>query len=90
MAACTRVFDEDNKFAVSILHGDLKFAGECTVIGDPLTKTTACGCGMFNRTEILCGHGLKVFDLMNIRTLRTHYILKRWAREARNASIQDR
>jgi zinc finger SWIM domain-containing protein 3 len=92
MAACTRVLDEDNKFAVSIasLHGDLKFEEERIVIGDPLTKTATCSCGMFNRTGILCGHGIKVLDLMNIKTLPTHYILKRWTREARNGSIQDR
>uniref|UniRef100_A0ACD5X0B4 Uncharacterized protein n=1 Tax=Avena sativa TaxID=4498 RepID=A0ACD5X0B4_AVESA len=92
MAACTRVLDGENKFAVSIasLRGDLKFEKERIVIGDPLTKTTSCSCGMFNRTGILCGHGLKVLDLMNIKTLPTQYILKRWTREARNGSIQDR
>jgi zinc finger SWIM domain-containing protein 3 len=60
------------------------------VISDPLTKTASCRRGMFNRTGILCGHGIKVLDLMNIKTLPTHYILKRWTREARNGSIQDR
>jgi zinc finger SWIM domain-containing protein 3 len=60
------------------------------VIGDPLTKTATCSCRMFNRTGILCGHNIKVLDLMNIKTLPTHYILKRWTREARNGSIQDR
>ncbi|XP_024318049.1 protein FAR1-RELATED SEQUENCE 1-like [Brachypodium distachyon] len=45
---------------------------------------------MFNRTGILCGHGLKVLDFMNIKTLPTHYYLKRWTREARNGSILDR
>ena len=39
---------------------------------------------------ILCAHGLKVLDLMNIKMLPTHYILKRWTREARSGSIQDR
>jgi zinc finger SWIM domain-containing protein 3 len=63
---------------------------ERIVIGDPFTKTTSCSCGMFNRTGILCGNGLKVLDLMNIKTLPTHYIVKRWTREARNGSIQDR
>jgi zinc finger SWIM domain-containing protein 3 len=52
MAACTRLLDENYKFAVAIgsLHGDLKFEEERIVIGDPLTQTTSCSCGMFNRT----------------------------------------
>src|SRR4051812_32848010 len=45
---------------------------------------------MFNRTGILCGHGLKVLDSMNIKVLPRHNILKRWTQEARNGSIQDR
>src|SRR6185312_16698015 len=63
---------------------------ECIVIGDPLNQIVSCSCGMFNRTGILCAHGLKVVDLMNIKILPTHYILKRWTREARNGSIQDK
>jgi zinc finger SWIM domain-containing protein 3 len=92
MAACTRVLDEDNKFGVSIgsLHGDLKFEEERIVIGDPLGKTASCSCEMFNRTGILCAHGIKVLDLMNIKVLPPHYILKRLTRGARNGSIQDR
>jgi zinc finger SWIM domain-containing protein 3 len=92
MAACTRVLDGNNKFAVAIasLHGDLKYEEERIVIGDPLAQTVSCSCGMFNRTGILCAHGLKILDMMNIKTLPSHYILKRWTREARNGSIQDR
>ncbi|XP_045089397.2 protein FAR1-RELATED SEQUENCE 5 isoform X1 [Aegilops tauschii subsp. strangulata] len=92
MAACCRVLDGNNRFVVAIasLHGDLEFEEERIVIGDPLTKTVSCSCGMFNRTGILCGHGLKVLDLMNIKTLPTHYVLKRWTREARNGSIEDK
>ena len=92
MAACCRVLDGNNRFGVAIasLHGDLQFEDEYIVIGDPLAKTVSCSCGMFNRAGILCGHGLKVLDLMNIKTLPTHYVLKRWSREARNGSIQDR
>lgn len=92
MAACTRILDGNNKFAISIgsLHGDLKSEEERIVTDDPLTQTVSCSCEMFNRTEILCGHGLKVLDLMNIKTLPTHYYLKRWTREARNGSILDR
>jgi zinc finger SWIM domain-containing protein 3 len=92
MAACTRVLDEDNKFAVAIasLHGDLKFEDEHIVIGDPLTNTVSCSCEMFSTTGVLCGDGLKVLDLLNIKIFPTHYILKRLTREARNESIQYR
>jgi zinc finger SWIM domain-containing protein 3 len=83
--------DGDNKYAIAIgsLRGDLSFEQERIVIGDPLNQTVSCSCGMFNRTGILCAHGLKVLDLMNIKILPAHYILKRWTREARNGSIQD-
>ena len=55
-----------------------------------LNQTASCSCGMFNRIGILCAHGLKVLDLMNVKILPTHYVLKRWTREARNGSRQDR
>ncbi|XP_044331085.1 protein FAR1-RELATED SEQUENCE 5 isoform X2 [Triticum aestivum] len=92
MAACCRVLDGNNKFGVAIgsLHDDLQFEEERIVIGDPLTQTISCSCGMFNRAGVLCGHGLKVLDLLNIKTMPTHYVLKRLTREARNGSIQDR
>jgi zinc finger SWIM domain-containing protein 3 len=94
MAACTRVSDDNNKFAVAIgrLHGNLTFEEEeeHIVIGDHLNQTASCSCQMFNRAGILCGHSLKVLDLMNVKTLPPHYILKRWTRGARNGSIQDR
>jgi len=92
MVACTRVLEGDNKYVVAIgsLHDDLRFEAEHTVVGDLLNQTVCCSCGMFNRVGILCAHGLKVLDLMNIRMLPTHYILKRWTREARSGSIQDR
>ncbi|XP_044332051.1 protein FAR1-RELATED SEQUENCE 5 [Triticum aestivum] len=87
MAACTRVLEENNQFAVAIgrLHGDLTYEEEeeRIVIGDPLNQTASCSCQMFNRAGILCGHSLKVPDLMNVKTLPTHYLLKRWTREAR-------
>jgi len=91
MAVCTRVLG-DNKYAVAVgsLHDDLRFEVEHTVVGDLLNQTVCCSCGMFNRVGILCVHGLKVLDLMNIKMLPTHYILKRWTREARSGNIQDR
>jgi zinc finger SWIM domain-containing protein 3 len=79
MAACTRVLEGDNKYAVAIgsLHGDLRFEEERIVTGDPLNQTVYCSRGMFNRVGILCAYGLKVLDLMNIKMLPTQYILKR-------------
>jgi zinc finger SWIM domain-containing protein 3 len=92
MAACSRVLDGDNIYGVSIgyLSGDMSFEEERIVTYDPFNQTASCSCGMFNRTGILCAHGLKVLDLMNVKILPTHYVLKRWTREARNGSILDR
>ena len=55
-----------------------------------LNQIASCSSRMFNRTGILYAHGLKVLDLMNIKILPTHYVLKRWTREARKGSIQYR
>jgi zinc finger SWIM domain-containing protein 3 len=92
LAACTRVLDGDNKYDVSVasLHGDFSYEDERIVVGDPVNQTASYSCGMFNRTGILCAHGIKVLDLMNIKILPTHYVLKRWTRYARNGSIPDR
>ena len=45
--------------AIGRLHGDLSFEEEHIAIGDPLNQPVSCSCGMFNRTGILCAHGLK-------------------------------
>lgn len=37
----------------------------------------------------MCGHALKVLDLMNIKSLPAQYILKRWTREARSGIVTD-
>jgi zinc finger SWIM domain-containing protein 3 len=70
--------------------GDFSYEDEHIVVGDPVNQTALCSCGMFSRTRILCAHGIKVFDLMSIKILPTHYVLKRWTRDARNGSILDR
>ncbi|XP_066333734.1 protein FAR1-RELATED SEQUENCE 9-like [Miscanthus floridulus] len=90
-AACSRLLDA-NKYGIAIgrFRGDLHFGEERIVIGDPLNQTASCSCGMFNRTGILCAHGLKVLDLMNIKILPTHYVLKRWTKAAHNGSVQDK
>jgi hypothetical protein len=62
---------------------------EYRVVGDPSEQTSICSCGQFNRIGILCGHALKVLDLMNIKSLPAQYILKRWTREARSGIVTD-
>ncbi|KAG2561436.1 hypothetical protein PVAP13_8KG213706 [Panicum virgatum] len=92
MAACARALDGEHRHAVAVgnLLGEVSSERESTVIGDLLNQKASCSCRiMFERAEILCAHGLKVFDLMNIKKLPPHYILKRWTREARNGNIQD-
>jgi zinc finger SWIM domain-containing protein 3 len=91
MAACTRALDGDNTYAVAVLRadGDLSSEIERIVVGDPLEQTASCSCFQFKRTGVLCGHALKVLDLMNIKLLPNHYLLKRWTREARHGTIKD-
>lgn len=43
----------------------------------------SCSCRMFEYSGILCRHVLTVFTVTNVLTLPTHYILKRWTRNAK-------
>lgn len=87
----TTALDGNNEYLVELgcLDEDLIFEEEYKVIGDPLEQTATCSCKQFNRIGILCGHALKVIDLMSIKYLPAHYILKRWTKEARNGTVQD-
>ncbi|CAI0471275.1 unnamed protein product [Linum tenue] len=42
-----------------------------------------CSCQMFEFSGIICRHVLAVFRAKNVLTLPSHYILKRWTRDAR-------
>ncbi|KAH7536809.1 hypothetical protein FEM48_Zijuj03G0025800 [Ziziphus jujuba var. spinosa] len=44
-----------------------------------------CSCQMFEYSGILCRHILTVFTVTNVLTLPSHYILKRWTRNAKYA-----
>jgi len=91
MAACARKLKENNTYVVAIVRsdGDLSSEIERVVVGDPSEQTASCNCGQFARTDVLCSHALKVLDLMNIKFLPGHYVLKRWTREAKYGPIQD-
>ncbi|XP_039141105.1 protein FAR1-RELATED SEQUENCE 1-like isoform X1 [Dioscorea cayenensis subsp. rotundata] len=49
----------------------------------------SCSCQMFEYCGILCRHILKVFSAANIQALPSHYILKRWTRNARSEGEND-
>lgn len=45
----------------------------------------SCSCQMFEYSGILCRHILTVFTVTNVLTLPSHYILKRWTRNAKSS-----
>ncbi|XP_024626876.2 protein FAR1-RELATED SEQUENCE 5-like [Medicago truncatula] len=61
---------------------------ERMVIGNPMEQKVSCDCRKFETHGILCNHALKVLDVMNIKLILEHYILKRWTRDARLGSNQ--
>ena len=78
LAACTNAFDGNNEYLIA----HCIYEEEYKVIGDPMKQTVTCSCQQFDRIGILCGHALKVLDLMNIKSLPPQYVLKRWTRKA--------
>ncbi|XP_043706303.1 protein FAR1-RELATED SEQUENCE 3-like isoform X2 [Telopea speciosissima] len=49
----------------------------------------SCSCQMFEFSGILCRHVLTVFTVTNVLTLPSHYILKRWTRNAKSGLGSD-
>ncbi|CAO2814804.1 unnamed protein product [Amaranthus hypochondriacus] len=54
-----------------------------------LEMKATCSCHMFEFSGLLCRHILAVFRVTNILTLPSHYILKRWTRNAKSSVILD-
>ncbi|XP_039040414.1 protein FAR1-RELATED SEQUENCE 5-like isoform X2 [Hibiscus syriacus] len=52
-----------------------------------LEMKAACSCQMFEFSGLLCRHILAVFRVTNVLTLPSHYILKRWTKNARSSVI---
>jgi hypothetical protein len=59
------------------------------VIWNSLEHNISYSCRKFERCEILCGHVLKIVDVMNINVFPKKYILKRWTKDAINEIVQD-
>lgn len=53
-------------------------------------QSLSCSCRKFDYLGILCCHALKVLDVMDVKLIPERYILKRWSREARVESIQEK
>lgn len=49
----------------------------------------SCSCQMFEFEGMLCGHILKVFNLMNVKEIPSQYILHRWTRNAEYGVLRD-
>nr|GMC68723.1 protein FAR1-RELATED SEQUENCE 5 [Ipomoea batatas] len=49
-----------------------------------LEMKATCSCQMFEFSGLLCRHVLAVFRVTNVLTLPSHYILKRWTRNAKS------
>ncbi|KAJ1432147.1 Zinc finger, PMZ-type [Sesbania bispinosa] len=68
-------FEDDQKsYIVTLNHSELR---------------ANCSCQMFEYSGILCRHVLTVFTVTNVLTLPSHYILKRWTRNAKSGIGSD-
>lgn len=54
-----------------------------------LEMKAACSCQMFEFSGLLCRHVLAVFRVTNVLTLPSHYILRRWTRNAKSIVVLD-
>ncbi|RZC67456.1 hypothetical protein C5167_011140 [Papaver somniferum] len=48
-----------------------------------------CSCQMFEFSGVLCKHILAVFRVTNVLTLPSHYVLRRWTRNAKSGVVVD-
>ncbi|KAJ7949454.1 Protein FAR1-RELATED SEQUENCE like [Quillaja saponaria] len=48
-----------------------------------------CSCQMFEYSGLLCRHILTVFTVTNVLTLPSHYILRRWTRNAKSSIVSE-
>jgi len=68
-------FEDDSKAYIVTLNGP--------------EMRASCSCQMFEYSGILCRHILTVFTVTNVLTLPSHYILKRWTRNAKTGVGSD-
>ncbi|KAL5541713.1 hypothetical protein UlMin_009423 [Ulmus minor] len=62
---------------------------KCAVTFSTSNLNVACSCHMFEFEGVLCGHVLRVFQIMAIRGIPSQYILHRWTRNAVFRTVHD-
>ncbi|XP_030937910.1 protein FAR-RED IMPAIRED RESPONSE 1-like [Quercus lobata] len=60
--------------------------GKYEVMWNPLDETLSCSCRKFESFGILCRHGLRVFDVLDIKLIPNRYIMKMWRRDVKDGS----
>ena len=60
--------------------------GKYEIMWNPLDETISCSCRKFETFGILCRHGLKVLDVLDIKLILNRYIMKRWRRDEKDGS----
>ncbi|KAL7254251.1 hypothetical protein ACSBR1_008616 [Camellia fascicularis] len=61
----------------------------CKVKANPQGPQVSCTCQLFKRCGILCSHALKGLDMMNVKEIPKSYLLKRWAKKAKDRLVQE-
>ncbi|WVZ77422.1 hypothetical protein U9M48_025287 [Paspalum notatum var. saurae] len=61
----------------------LNLEAEAYVVFNSEDTTISCSCKMYECKGMLCKHALRVLNYSNIFTLPSHYILKRWTKQAK-------
>lgn len=73
------------KYFVGLIDKDKKWR----VSFNPNTKMISCSCQKFEMTELLYYHVVKIYNVMDVKTISHHYILNRWANNSRSRVVQD-
>ncbi|XP_058105485.1 protein FAR1-RELATED SEQUENCE 9-like [Magnolia sinica] len=75
-----------NTFRVARFHQELR---AFSVTFNVSEMRANCSCKKFETLGILCRHVLAVFRVANVFTIPSHYILKRWTKNAKSGSGSD-
>ncbi|XP_058103097.1 protein FAR1-RELATED SEQUENCE 5-like isoform X2 [Magnolia sinica] len=89
---CAYIADKFEEDGAVNLYKVAKFGEDhkaCTVAFNISELMASCSCRMFESSGILCRHVLTVFRVVNVLSLPSHYIWKRWTRNAKSGIALD-